>query len=393
MQVQRISANILRVPLRKPFRHASAVRHHSDNVVVRVELSDGTLGWGEGVPREYVTGETPESTLTQFAATPLLGQLSAGADDWPGVIALCEQLAPVVEGPDPRDCRSNSLRSAIELAVLDAYGKRFGEPVSAMLSHYPVAEPMIEPRSQVAYSTTIDAEHGRRPGKSALKMRVYGFRQCKVKVGSDNAADARRLAKIRWWIGRGVDLRVDANEAWRPEQLLAFAESLQPAGISCLEQPVPHEQLAELGSLRPQLDVPVMLDESLTSLADASRAVELGACDLLNIRLSKCGGMLRSVQLAAFAKQHGLAYQLGCHPGETGLLSAAGRHFATTIGWARYLEGSYDRHVLAQQLTTDDLTFGYGGRAAPLTRPGLGTALDLDRCAKWLQHDWLDATH
>ncbi|QDU57747.1 dipeptide epimerase [Aeoliella mucimassa] len=389
MHVQSISANVLRVPLRKPFRHASAVRHYSDNVVVRVELADGTLGWGEGVPRPYVTGESPDGALAQFGLAPLAAALSTEADDWQAVIAMCQRIELPVDGDDPRDCRSNSLRCAIELALVDAYGKHFGEPASAMLSQYEPAKPLLEPRSQVAFSTTIDAEYGRKPGRSAFKMRVYGFRQCKVKVGSDNQSDARRLGLIRRWIGPKVDLRVDANEAWLPEQLLEYASQLTPYRISCIEQPLAHEQLAALGELRSSLEVPVMLDESLTSMVDAREAVRLSACDLFNIRLSKCGGLLRSVDLAAYAAEQQLGYQLGCHPGETGILSAAGRHFATTIGGARYLEGSYDRHVLAEQLTTDDMTFGYGGRAPTLTRPGLGTSLDLSRCEKHLQHDWV----
>ncbi len=68
--------------------------------------------------------------------------------------------------------------------------------------------------------------------------------------------------------------------------------------------------------------------------------------------------------------------QLGCHPGETGLLSAAGRHVASHIQGLRYVEGSYDRHVLAANLTVEDLTFGYGGWAKPLSGPGLGVTVD-----------------
>jgi muconate cycloisomerase len=132
----------------------------------------------------------------------------------------------------------------------------------------------------------------------------------------------------------------------------------------------------ELAALRPQLQVPVMLDESLTSLPDARRAIELAACDLFNIRLSKCGGFLRSLTLAAVAHRAGLGYQLGCHPGESGILSAAGRHWATSVRGIRYWEGSYDRHLFRQLITREDMTFGYGGRAGALAGPGLGTTID-----------------
>ncbi|WP_425400661.1 dipeptide epimerase [Aeoliella sp.] len=398
MQVRKLSAYVLRVSLRKPFRHASAERHYSDNIVVRTELADGTFGWGEGVPRDYVTGETAEGALAQLTATPAAEQLADDASTWQDVLALCDRFQPAAMIDDPRDCHGNSLRAAVELSLLDAYGKVFAEPVSRAIetflsatslsqeeqptsyasSEHSQRTTLLAPRDQVQYSTTIDAEHGRKLWRSALKMRVYGFAQCKVKVGADAESDTRRMRVIRRWIGPRVDLRVDANEAWRAENLVTREEALRPFGVTCIEQPLPHEDLSALAELRGKIDTPIMLDESLTSLQDAKEAIRLSACDLFNIRISKCGGVLNSLRLAALAHEHGLSYQLGCHPGETGILSAAGRHLACTLGGIRYLEGSYDHHVLAQVPTTPDLTFGYGGRAPRLSEPGLGVTLDLD---------------
>jgi muconate cycloisomerase len=119
-----------------------------------------------------------------------------------------------------------------------------------------------------------------------------------------------------------------------------------------------------------------MLDESLCSLTDAHRAIESGTCDLFNIRLSKCGGLIPSLRLAAVAHQAGLGYQLGCQVGETGILSAAGRHFAGSVANIRYLEGSYDRHLVRERLTVQDITFGRGGLAPALTGFGLGVDID-----------------
>src|ERR1700759_3936439 len=123
MRIHRLTAHVVRLPLKRPFRHASAERQDSDNVVVRCELTDGTIGWGEGVPRSYVTGETPEGCLGQLSNTPLAVQLSAECSSWPDVIKLCEKFQPVATGEDPRNCHSNALRCAIELSILDAFGE------------------------------------------------------------------------------------------------------------------------------------------------------------------------------------------------------------------------------------------------------------------------------
>jgi L-Ala-D/L-Glu epimerase len=211
---------------------------------------------------------------------------------------------------------------------------------------------------------------------AALKQRVYGLQQIKVKVGVPGIDDFTQLRRIRRIVGSRVDLRIDANEAWNCETL---AETLQPltlAFISCVEQPVPHAQIGELAAIREELPIPVMFDESLCSLSDGRRAIDEGLCDLFNIRLSKCGGFLPSLQLAAMAHAAGLGSQLGCQVGETGILSAPGRHFATSVSGLHYLEGSYDRHLIRQRLTLDDLTFGYGGRAPAINSPGLGVEVD-----------------
>ena len=130
--------------------------------------------------------------------------------------------------------------------------------------------------------------------------------------------------------------------------------------------------------VRRQVTVPIMLDESLCSRVDAERAAAEATCDLFNLRLSKCGGFLPSLRLAQLARRHGLGYQLGCQIGETALLSAAGRHFASSVADLRYVEGSYDHHMVREALGTKDLTFSWGGWASALPRPGLGVAIDAD---------------
>ena len=210
----------------------------------------------------------------------------------------------------------------------------------------------------------------------AIKLRLFGFHQSKVKVGVEGVNDRTLLRRLRWLLGPSFDLRVDANEAWTCGNVEDRISRLLPFRITAVEQPIPHADVMCLAKLRPKLGVPIMLDESLCGEVDARRAIEAGTCDLFNLRLSKCGGFLPSLRLAAIAHQAGLGYQLGCQVGETGILSAAGRHFATSIAGIRYLEGSYDRFLVKERLTVEDLTFGYGGYAPRVTGPGLGVTID-----------------
>lgn len=375
MRIRSLIAHVVRLPLKRSFSHASATRHESDNVVVQCELTNGTTGWGEGVPRRYVTGETPEGCLAQLAATPLGELLWADCNSWPEVINLCDRFRPPVDRDDPRGCYGNALRCAVELSILDAFGRAFGEPVSSVTRHFAPALPLVTYLRSVRYGVVIESGH-RGLRRKSLVRRYYGFRDCKVKVGADGDNDLDRLGVVRRWVGARMDLRLDANEAWRADELRAKVEPLLKFQISSVEQPVPHSEVGRLAELRKAIGVSIMLDESLTSMVDARAAIAMRTCDLFNIRLSKCGGFLQSLRLAAVAHAAGLGFQLGCHPGESGILSAAGRHWACTVAGIRYLEGSYDRHLFRRLLTNENITFGLGGRARAIERPGLGITIN-----------------
>lgn len=370
------------VPLKRRIRHASHERTTSDNLVVKVTLDDGQIGYGEGVPRPYVTGETIESTF-QTLATIDLARHVGNSRDYADVVKRLETLRFPETEADPRGMLGNAARCAFELAVLDAYGRRFGASLHQAISL--VNEPGLRCRrapARVRYSGAITAESGRRERIAAWKLWLYGFSQTKLKVGVAGQDDPRRLATLRRILGRKMDLRIDANEAWGASELLERVAPLLPARPSALEQPVPHAEVDRLAELRPHLGVPVMLDESLCGYPDALRAVERKTADILNVRLSKCGGIIPSLRIIALAQRSGLGVQLGCHPGETGLLSAAGRHVASLVEGLSYVEGSYDRHVLAENLIAEDITFRYGGWAPPLAGAGLGVTVEPEALAR-----------
>jgi muconate cycloisomerase len=364
------------VPLKKVVRHASFERAESENLVVRLTLASGVVGYGEGVPRAYVTGETVESSFGVLAQHDWARWIGRPAHFGEVVKRLETIRLPETEA-DPRGMAGNAARCAVELAVLDAYGRWFGEPLGRAVELATVEglRRFPAPR-QVRYSAAITAESTLGEWHTALRIWIYGFHDVKVKVGSAGRDDPERLRALRWILGRRMDIRLDANEAWTASELMQRVEPLRRISPSALEQPVPHEEVDCLASLRAQLGIPIMLDESVCGLPDAESAVARGTADLFNVRLSKCGGIIASLRIIALAERSGLGAQLGCHPGETALLSAAGRHVASRVAGLRYVEGSYDRHILARNVTRQDLTFGYGGWARPLSGPGLGVDVD-----------------
>jgi muconate cycloisomerase len=376
MSLKSIALYHVAVPLKRAIRHASHERSTSDNLVVRVTLDDGHVGYGEGVPRPYVTGETIESTFATLASIDLARAVGR-PESFAEVVRRLDALTIAETANDPRGMAGNAARCALELAVLDAYGQRFGESLgrAVALLDLPGLQ-RVETPGRVRYSGAITAESVRREEISAWKMRLYGFAQTKLKVGVAGQDDPGRLRRLRRILGGRMDLRIDANEAWTTAEVVERVRPLLGSRPSVLEQPVPHADVDALTDLRPQLGLPVMLDESLCGYPDAVRSLERRTADLFNVRLSKCGGIVPSLKIVALAQREGLGVQLGCHPGETGLLSAAGRHVASHVRGLRFVEGSYDRHVLAENLIVEEITFRYGGWAAPLKGPGLGVRVD-----------------
>jgi muconate cycloisomerase len=379
MHVSELTAYVVRIPLKKRIKHASHARTETDNVVVRVRLNDGSIGWGEGVPREYVTGESADSGLDLLKKCDLKGQLDT-CRDFAGALRVIEAFRMPAVPDDARGVQGNAARCAVEIALLDAFGRTFGEPLCNVTKY--LAPERYQFREKVQYSGVImSARKGVKIRLAAWRMRILGVKQLKVKVGIEGHDDAYRLRMIRRRVGKRVEIRVDANEAWPAAIAAEKIRELEPYGIVAVEQPVPHAEVDRLAEIRKQVKTPIMLDESLCGMVDAERAVAGELCDWFNLRLSKCGGYIPSLRLAQFAAKNGLSYQLGCQVGETAILSAAGRQFATSVKDLKAIEGSFDRHLVQYALGDEDITFGMGGWAPAIVRTGLGIGI---------QQEWVE---
>ena len=370
MKIERLVFRLTRVPLKRPFRTAQTERTHSDNVVVEAMLDDGTRGFGEGVPRDYVTGETPDACL-DFLPTLAHELLAMTFADFADAVAFASGLS---FGDDPEKPRC-AARAAIEIALLDAAGQRFGVPLYRLIDYLPELASIAQVNDAVRYGVVLSADTRRR---KALIYRLYGFHDAKLKVGLDPEQDIAFVTGMRRLLGRRMDIRLDANGGWSFDDALKTMRALDGLSISFVEQPIANAEAGRLAELRAEAPIPVMLDESLISERDVRLAIEQKRCDAFNLRISKNGGMIPVLRYAKLAAENGIAVQLGCHPGETGLLSAAGRALACAVGNLRYLEGSYDRHQLRKNVIRENITFGRGGRARRLKKAGLGVTVDED---------------
>jgi muconate cycloisomerase len=288
------------------------------------------------------------------------------------------QALPDLAGPDglraldavlpevrtPGVVAHHASRAALELAILDC-GLRSRERSIADL---------LPPRRQrVVYSGVITAGAAEDALRHARQMRLVGLSQVKLKVGF--ADDVARVRAVREALGPEASLRVDANGAWALEQAIEALRALAAFDVAAVEQPLPRGPVADLRRLREASPIPVMADESLVTLEDADALIAGRAVDYLNIRVSKCGGLARSWEIAARAAAGGVRLQVGSQVGETAILSAAGRHLAAALPEVAFVEGSFGTLLLTEDVSVESVRFGHRGEAPLLRGPGLAVTV------------------
>ncbi len=359
------------LPFKKSFRHAAAVRGVSDSLFLRCQLSNGVAGYGESLPRVYVTGESRDDAcaMLQHGILPkLVGRRFAAMEEVLDFLHHCNGAAPT-DWVAP-DSAQTAAWCAVDLALLDACGKAFA--VAVLDRDRNIWPQHTQP---LRYSGVLSSDRGLALLRSALKMRLFGLRSIKLKLDRDTPPSA--IARARRILGASARLRADANMCWSLEEAMARIEELQGYGVESVEQPLAAADLGGLAALRHGCGVDIMADESLTDAASMKAIVKQRAVNAVNVRIAKCGGLIAARRRCREALQAGLKLQIGCQVGESSLLSAAQMALIASIKKVDYIEGCFGRFLLREDPAAPSLTFRYGGKPPPLpTGVGLGVHID-----------------
>jgi muconate cycloisomerase len=369
------------LPFKTAFRHAAAARTTSESLFLGMTLDSGVDGWGEALPRAYVSGESRQDAFALLRDQVLPALVGRRFQSLPEVISFlekCDGKAPSEWVPP--DVRQTSAWCCVDLALLDAFGKEFGDLAS------PGGQPSGEALERYRYSGVVSAGRGWPYAKSLLKMRAFGFPEVKLKLAEDGALQAARTA--RRLLGRRVDLRVDANMAWDVEQALEVIQQLRTLGIGSFEQPIAASDLSGLARLVAESSAGIVVDEGLTDRESLQALISHQACTGANVRISKCGGLVGAYARCREALDAGLMLQVGCQVGESSLLSAAHLTLLSALAplrpGVRYAEGCFGRHLLREDPAAPLVQFGYGGRPPPRPPgPGLGIQIDQAMLVRW----------
>ena len=363
----------VQIPLRFSVTHTLAARDKSSSIIVCAYSQSGEIGFGECCPRSYVTGETLVNAKKNLSEKLLPGFVGKSFYSFEEMVACLGEISKSI----PKN--NHAAFCALEMSLLDLAGKVFSKSIGSVIG------PPVQKR--VRYSSVIASKDPEKCGKFALMMRMMGFKDIKIKVGKSLQSNMEILQQVRDNAGEKMSLRLDANGAWDGDEAIRQLEMMKKFSLSGIEQPVAAEDFEGMKHVTEARILPVIADESLCTMDDAVRLIESGACNIFNIRISKCGGILNSMAIYRKALEANLMSMLGAQVGETALLSAVGRHVACRCSGLKWYEGSYGKLLLKTDIASRSITIGFGGWARHIKGNGIGVAADIKKLRVYSTRD------
>ncbi len=362
MKLESIRPSILSIPFVQAFKHASAERSSTQALWVEARAQGGLVGFGEGCPREYVSGEDL-ATAQDFVA--------AHGNDWLTRIRDVDSLRAWVDNHAAEIDANPAAWTAVELALLDLLGLEQGCAIEKLLG--------LEALSGVFRYTAVLGDASPQAFEAQVKRyQQAGFGSFKIKLSGDHERD---LAKVHALSAAGIRanvVRADANNLWSDVRVATDYLCALNYRFMALEEPLHVGDRDGMEQLAQALKTRIILDESLLRESQLVDFASQPECWIVNLRLSKMGGVLRSLRLAQSVRTAGLGLIIGAHVGETSVLTRAA--LAVAQGARDILiaqEGAFGTYLLSHDVVEPPLMFGAGGvldidATGLANRPGLG---------------------
>jgi L-alanine-DL-glutamate epimerase-like enolase superfamily enzyme len=337
-----ISFSLLHIPFKVAFKHNSATRSESSTFWVEIQ-EEGFIGCGEGCPRVYVTGETEETCVSFF---------NQWKESWKTISGL-QSLERWAEDHQLEIDSNLSAWCAVEMAFLDLWSQQSEMSIPQFLG-YACAE------GEAVYSAVLgDAseETWKKLCDWHLQNEMCHF---KLKVNGDIAIDSARVAYIKEKCPQ-ADIRLDANNIWKDASEAVQFLSCLPQQILAIEEPLIVPNWEGLCEMIPNISMDIILDEHACLMRDL-RQVKYPQRMIFNLRVSKCGGILRSIEMGRMALQMGMKVIIGAQVGESSALTRAGLMVAHALGGkVLAFEGGYGLNLMERDFFRETYQFGRGG--------------------------------
>ena len=295
MKIINVEIGYISIPLKRPFKTALRSVDSVEDVIVKITTDTGNKGFGEAPPTGVITGDTRGAIVG--AIKEHIKKSIIGMD--------IENIEGIMKKLDSCIVKNTSAKAAVDIAIYDLYGQLYKAPLYKILGGY---------RNKITTDITISVNSPEEMAEDSIDAVKRGYKTLKIKVGKDSSVDIERLKAVRKAVGNDVDIRIDANQGWKPKEAVYTIRKMEDAGLNIefVEQPVKAHDIDGLKFVTDNVSVPVMADESVFSPMDAFNIMQNHACDLINIKLMKCGGIHNALRICSAAETYGVECMLGC---------------------------------------------------------------------------------
>lgn len=274
-----------------PFTIATGTMHYAQNILLRVHTDAGYYGVGECSAFPMIVGET-QSTCFEMAKD--------FAALWKGKDALATEAR--MQDLHDFTAFNATIKSAFDMALHDLAAKAAGQPLFKFLGGK---------KKDIETDLTIGIDSPENMAKKAIQFKADGVRMIKIKLGRTAAEDVQRVRNIRTAVGEEMILRIDANQGWDFDTAREALRQMGPLNVQFCEQPMRTYNDFRLPELRKNVPIKLMADESVFDHHDALRLFTADACDYVNIKFSKSGGILEATRINSVCEQHNIPCMMG----------------------------------------------------------------------------------
>ena len=295
MKITDIKLGRIYVPLRTPFKTALRTVNSVEDVIVEIHTDTGNIGFGEAPPTGVITGDTTGAIIG--AIEDHIRKTIIGMD--------VENFEEIMLKLNNCILKNTSAKAAVDIALYDLYGQLYNAPLYKLLGGY---------RKEIITDITVSVNEPEEMARDSIDAINRGYNTLKIKVGKDSKKDMERMKAIRKAVGYDVNLRIDANQGWKPKEAVKVLRNMEDAGlqIEFVEQPVSAHDIDGLKFVTDNVDIPVLADESVFSPMDALNILQRRAADFVNIKLMKTGGIYNALKICSLAEIYGVECMIGC---------------------------------------------------------------------------------
>ncbi|HEX7754363.1 MAG TPA: dipeptide epimerase [Niabella sp.] len=345
------------IPLKEPFIISLGPLYNAESVLVKIGTNAGITGWGECSPFMSINGESAE---TGIVVGNYFKKVLVGKDPL--------DIAGRIADMDAVIYANKSIKSAFDMALYDISAKHAGLPLYQFLGG--------EKDKTITTDYTVSVGEPSKMAADAVKIKQQGFPVIKVKIGKGGPQDVERIKAIRAAVGTVIPLRIDANQGWGVDEAIETLQALEPFHIQHCEEPVARWNFMELPKIKAESPITLMADESCCDQHDVKRLIDLKACDRINIKLGKSGGIYNALQMIQLAEKAGIEIQIGAFL-ESRLAMTAFAHLALCSPNIVYYD--FDTALMfSEDPVEGGITYKANGVIEVPDAPGIGAVVKPD---------------